>query len=98
MKKTSSNVIIKKLDVNEIKKIRKESKTDVYLCGGGFFAGWLLENELIDLLKLKVNPLILGKGIRIFGDSKKDYQLNLIESEKYDSGLLINTYKIEYKF
>ena len=91
-----SNVKIKKLDLDEINKIRKVSKTDIYLCGGGLFAGWLLENEQIDILKLKVNPLILGKGIKLFGDSKKEYHLDLTDTEVYEAGLLINTYNIKY--
>ncbi|MFT6336818.1 MAG: dihydrofolate reductase [Saprospiraceae bacterium] len=63
---------------------------------GGVFAGWLLENEMIDILKLKVKPLILGQGVRLFGDSTKSYKLNLIDTEEYEAGLLINTYEIEY--
>ena len=80
----------------EIIKIRDQSKTDVYLCGGGELAAWLLENELIDILKIKVNPLILGDGVRIFGNSKKSYILKLIEAVEYEAGLLINTYEIIY--
>lgn len=87
---------IKKIDLDEIKKIRDQSETDIYLCGGGVFAGWLLDNEMIDTLKLKVNPLILGQGIKIFGNSTKNYLLELLESNAYDDGLLINTYTIKY--
>jgi len=89
-------LIIKDLDINEIIKIRDQSKTDVYLCGGGEFAGWLLENELIDILKIKVNPLILGQGVKIFGESKKSYKLKLIDAEEYENGLLFTTYEIKY--
>ena len=88
--------VIKNFDLAEINKIRDQSRTDVYLCGGGIFAGWLLEHEQIDVLKLKLNPLILGKGIKLFGNSTKNYKLNLTATEKYDGGLLINTYQIEY--
>lgn len=91
-----SNVHIRKRDLHEVDKIRQQSKTDVYLCGGGIFAGWLLEKEQIDILKLKINPLILGSGIRLFGDSKKNYQLHLLESESYEDGLTINSYEIKY--
>lgn len=34
---------IKDLNITEIAKIRSNSGTDVYLCGGGVFAGWFLE-------------------------------------------------------
>ncbi|MGB5555080.1 MAG: dihydrofolate reductase family protein [Flavobacteriaceae bacterium] len=87
---------VSKLDLNTISSIRMTSKTDIYLCGGGDFAGWLLDNEQIDILKLKVNALLLGKGVRLFGNSKKEHQLKLLDSEKYDGGLLINTYNIKY--
>ena len=89
-------VAVKDIDLNEIIQIRKQSTTDVYLCGGGEFAAWLLEHEQIDILKLKLNPLILGDGVKIFGDSKKKHALKLIESENYENGLIINTYEINY--
>lgn len=86
----------KDFSLEEIAKIRKEASTDIYLCGGGIFAGWLLENEQIDILKVKLNPLILGQGVKMFGHSKKEYNLNLIDSKNYDKGLIINTYNIKY--
>ncbi|MFT4533833.1 MAG: dihydrofolate reductase [Saprospiraceae bacterium] len=89
-------LVVKDLDISEISKIRDDSNTDVYLCGGGVFSGWLLEHELIDILKLKVSPLLLGQGISLFGDSTKSYSLNLIDTEEYEAGLLINTYEIAY--
>lgn len=88
--------VINDLDIEEITKIKKNSKSDIYLCGGGVFAGWLLDNEMIDILTLKVNPLILGQGVKIFGNSTKTFQLNLMQKESYEKGLLINTYEIKY--
>jgi dihydrofolate reductase len=92
----SGNVFVKKIDLEEVHKIREEATTDIYLCGGGVFAGWLLEHEQIDILKVKINPLIIGSGVRLFGDSKKQYKLDMLVTETYDHGLLINTYKIIY--
>jgi dihydrofolate reductase len=83
-------------DIKIVEQLKKTSETDIYLCGGGVFAGWLLENEMIDVLKIKLNPLILGDGIPLFGTSKKSLQLSLTESKTYDDGLTISTYKILY--
>ncbi len=55
-----------------------------------------LENEQIDILKLKVNPLILEKKNKDIWRFKKSFQLNLFSSEKYEEGLIINSYKIKY--
>ena len=94
--KADEKIQIKDLNIAEINAIRENSKTDVYLCGGGEFAGWLLEHEQIDILKIKLNPLVLGDGVKIFGNSKKMYKLNLLNSEKYDGGLQIMSYEVQY--
>lgn len=95
--KPDENVkIINNINTEEIVEIKNNSKTDIYLCGGGIFAGWLLDNEMIDVLKIKVNPLILGQGVKIFGNSTKTFKLNLIHREEYEEGLLINTYEVKY--
>ena len=83
-------------DLKEIENIRNQSKTDIYLCGGGVFAGWLLENEQIDILKIKLNPLIQGEGISLFENSSKMFRLQLMDTELYEGGLQIMTYKIQY--
>jgi len=91
----SETVHIEKKSIDRIKEIKESAQSDIYLCGGGEFAGWLLENGLIDQLKLKLNPIILGNGIRLFGKSKTKAKWNLKDTESYDKGLQILTYDIE---
>jgi dihydrofolate reductase len=92
----STQVEVKNLDLTEIDKLKMHEGTDIYLCGGGQFAGWLLDNKKIDTLKLKLNPLILGQGIRLFGNSNSKYKLELLETSDYENGLQIMTYNIIY--
>jgi dihydrofolate reductase len=89
-------VQIKRLNVSEIDKLQMEEGTDIYLCGGGRFAGWLLDNQKIDILKLKLNPLILGEGIKLFGNSSSKYKLKLVDSSCYENGLQIMTFNVIY--
>ena len=91
----AQNVRIEKQSLKQIEEIKKESKTDIYLCGGGQFAGWLLDNGLIDILKLKLNPIILGSGIPLFGNSKSSLTGHLIEKESFEDGLEILTYDLK---
>ena len=93
----SDQVEIKPISREEVVKIKNESPTDIYLCGGGQLAGWLLENGLIDQIKLKLNPITLGEGVALFGQNKVSADWKLIESEKYDNGLLLLTYDLEKK-
>ncbi len=83
------------MSINRIKDIVDKSETDVYLCGGGQFAGWLLDNGLIDQLKLKLNPIVLGEGVRLFGDSKTAFMGELIKNESFDGGLQFLTFNLK---
>lgn len=89
-------VEIVKPSVEFIKTLKGESGKSIYLCGGGHFAGWMLENELIDTLKIKLNPLILNHGVPLFGSSKKTCKTTLTGSIKFDDGLHILTYQLNY--
>ena len=62
------------------RELKNEEGKNIWLCGGGQLAGYLLNNGLVDELILKVNPIILGDGIRLFE------QLNhCVPFEFYDS-------------
>lgn len=91
-----SKLNICKLELAFIQQLKGEMGTDIYLCGGGQLAGWLLELELIDQVKIKLNPLILGKGIKLFENLNKQYKLNLMESEAHSHGLHILSYDVVY--
>lgn len=95
MDNCADRVHIEKPDLNRVKEIKKTSETAVYLCGGGQFAGWLLDNGMIDQLKLKVNPILLGDGIRLFGASKTAVTCHLSNQESYEHGLQFLTYRSE---
>ena len=82
--------------IDRVREIRDSSPTDVYLCGGGMFAGWLLDNSLIDQLKVKINPIVLGTGIPLFGESTYCGTFEVVESKLYDNILQIITYNILY--
>ena len=60
----------------------------VYLCGGGVFAGWCLEHGLIDRLRLKRAPILLGGGARLFGPVVAPVDLRLERTKPYDNGTL----------
>ena len=87
-------VHIEKRNIERVKEIRDASETDVYLCGGGVFAGWLLEHGLIDRLKIKLNPVVLGSGTSLFGNYRTAARFELVDSELYDKSLSIITYEL----
>lgn len=82
------------MNLDIIRELKSEIGSDIYLCGGGMFAGWLMENEMIDELKLKVNPIILGDGVRLFGDYEGSTKLKVISNKSYHGGFQLVTSKV----
>ena len=90
------NVKVCTPDLDIIKHLKQREGHTIYLCGGGEFAGWLLEHELIDIIKIKLNPLILGDGVRLFGNSTKSVKTELADYQQFDYGLQFITYNLIY--
>lgn len=97
IKNLHTNVSIHPLDIEIIKNLKNEEGSDIYLCGGGIFAGWLLKNKLIDVLKVKVNPLLIGEGVKLFENSILQYKLELLKTQSFDHGLQIIEYNVNYR-
>jgi dihydrofolate reductase len=79
-----------------VQQLKEEEGTDIYLCGGGAFAGFLLEAKLIDQIVLKLNPVLFGGGIPLFGGSSKKVGLGLVESRVYGNGVVLMRYDVKY--
>jgi dihydrofolate reductase len=89
--------IVNKDELEVINRLKAESGTDIYLCGGGTFAVFLADHDLIDELRIKLYPLVFGKGIRLFGNSIRAMNLSLIRSKVYQTGAMLITYGVNHK-
>ncbi|WP_369068462.1 dihydrofolate reductase family protein [Kineococcus terrestris] len=66
----------------------EEGGSDVYLAGGGELAGSLLEE--VDRLVLKVNPLLLGDGVPLFGRrGPRTTHLEVLDRRAFASGVTV---------
>lgn len=63
----------------------------IYLCGCGELAGALLSAGLIDRLILKKAPIVIGEGVRIFGDSSAQTRFKVSDITQHQSGVMTVT-------
>tara|TARA_Y100001937_G_scaffold1217_2_gene1456 strand:+ start:25837 stop:26376 length:540 start_codon:yes stop_codon:yes gene_type:complete len=78
----------------QAKKLKQGSGGPIYLCGGGTFAGTLMENELVDRLILKFCPVSFGAGIPLWRAGKwEPVQWSLLSSKAYENGVLLLEYE-----
>jgi dihydrofolate reductase len=76
-----------------IKKIKSGSGSDIHVWGSSKLIQLLLKNDLVDELRLKIHPLLLGKGKKLFGNGVIPAAFTLTESLVTTSGVIIATYK-----
>ncbi len=79
--------------VNEIKRLKQESGPDIQVHGSGNLIQTLLEYDLIDELWLKIFPVTLGTGKRLFGSGTIPAAYTVVESRTTPSGVIIATFK-----
>lgn len=76
----------------EVAKLKREPGKNIYLFGSGKLAPTLAEHDLIDEIRVGVNPLVLGDGSSLFAGWPKNMNLHLIECRPLKSGVVILKY------
>ena len=78
---------------NEIKKIKEQDGPEIQVHGSGNLIQMLLKHDLVDELWLKVFPITLGAGKRVFAEGTFPAGFKLLESEISPSGVIIASYE-----
>ena len=86
-----NSVLIK--NVADIKKVKESKGSDIQVWGSSKLVQLLLKNDLIDELKLKIYPLTLGKGKKLFDKCTVPAAFTLTESIVTSKGVIIAGYK-----
>lgn len=76
----------------EVSKLKQQPGKDLIVYGGSSFVSALLKENLIDEYYFFVNPVALGQGDPIFGGLSGYRQLTLMNSIRYDSGIVLMHY------
>jgi dihydrofolate reductase len=78
----------------EVSKLKKQTDGVILVAGSGTLVGSLLENDLVDELRLMVFPTVLGRGRRLFPDGIDRLKLKLAESKTVGSdGVQVQIYQ-----
>lgn len=75
--------------VDAIRKIKKENGPDLQVHGSGNLIQTLLKYDLVDELWLKIFPVILGSGKRLFAEGAIPASFHLFESSVSPAGVVM---------
>jgi dihydrofolate reductase len=80
--------------VEQIAALTREAQGDIVVHGSFQLAQTLIDNDLVDELRLMVFPVVLGDGKRLFGPTRDSKRLQLAESRQIGpDGVLLVTYR-----
>jgi len=86
-----NTVFIESLE--DIKKLKNSEGADIQVWGSSKIVQLLLKNDLVDELRLKIYPLTLGQGKKLYDDSIIPAAFTLIETTVTTTGVIIANYK-----
>jgi dihydrofolate reductase len=78
--------------VEAVTALKQEDGGDLHVIGSAQLVRSLLEHDLVDELRLTIDPVVLGGGKGIFPADGTLRRLQLVESEASSTGVILATY------
>ena len=78
--------------VDAIRELKEQDGPDLQVHGSSRFVQTLLRHDLVDALWLKIFPVVLGTGKRLFGDGAVPAAFTLTHAEATPSGVVVASY------
>jgi len=95
-KKTDKNVQVITGDAATfVTKLKQKRGKGIVVFGGGELANSLFEADLIDEIVLNIHPVLLGSGIPLFHEMKRQIDLELLDCTVLKGGYLAVTYGVK---
>ena len=77
----------------EISRLKEQPGKDISISGSPTLVRSLLQDGLLDELRLMVHPIVVGSGKRLFEEGGDQKALELLDSETFSTGVLYLTYQ-----
>lgn len=89
--------VLRGVVVDEVSRLRQELDGEIVVSASFQLAGALLEHDLVDELRLKIHPVVLGDGKRLFSETGDKKPLRLLNSKIIDGEVAYVTYEVVHE-
>jgi len=79
----------------EIRKLKEQNGPELQVHGSGKLIQTLLKNDLVDEFRLKIFPITLGAGKRLFSEGAVPAGFRLVDCKTTPRGVIASVYKRE---
>ena len=88
----SNSTVLRGDLADEVAKLKREHDGDIVVHGSARLVQSLVEQDLVDELRLMVFPVVLGTGKRLFAETSDKKPVRLVDSKVVGDGVAILTY------
>jgi len=78
--------------VNEVSRLKHELDGEIVVPASFQLLRTLMEHDLVDELRLKIFPVVLGAGERLFGETSDKKSVRLVATQALGDGVAVLTY------
>jgi dihydrofolate reductase len=89
-----NSTVLKDDAVNEVSRLKQELGGEIVVLASFELGRTLMENDLVDELRLKTYPIVLGGGKRLFGETSDKKPLLLLHAETLGGGIAYLRYEV----
>jgi dihydrofolate reductase len=89
----NNSTVLKGEVLDEVSKLKKELEGKILIAASFQLVRTLIEHDLVDELRLKIFPVVLGAGERLFGETSDKKPMRLVHTQTVGDGVAIHTYE-----
>jgi dihydrofolate reductase len=89
----NNSTVLKGDVVTEVSKLKQELNGEINVPASFHLARTLIDHDLVDELRLKLFPVVLGAGARLFGETSDKKPMRLVDTQTVGDGIAILTYQ-----
>jgi dihydrofolate reductase len=92
--KWNNSAVLKGDVLSEVSKLKQELNGEIIVAASFQLVHTLMEHDLVDELRLKIFPVALGAGERLFGETSGKKPMRLLDTQTVEGGVAYLTYRL----
>ena len=89
----NNSTVLKGDVLNEVPALKQHIDGDIVIAGSFQLVRTLIEHDLVDELRLKIFPVALGVGERLFAETSDQRPMRLLDTQTLEGGIAYLTYQ-----
>jgi dihydrofolate reductase len=89
----NNSTVLKGDVVNEVSKLKQELNGEIVVAASFRLVDTLMEHDLVDELRLKIFPVVVGAGERLFGETSDKKPMRLVDAQTVEGDVAFLTYE-----